>query len=445
MSKTNKTSLAACAILLMGVTFAELPEEDAYTHMGVATCAASQCHGSAVPGEGSNVMQNEYVTWTQDDPHARAYDALSNDQSKRIAARLGIGAATSAKICLDCHADNVPQQCRGERFHLSDGVGCESCHGGAQNWLATHYNVPAVTREATLSAGMYPTENVAERSALCLSCHLGTHDKFATHRIMAAGHPRLAFELDTFTELWRTAGRQPHYRVDSDYRERKGNASHSYTWAAGLLAESRQRLGLIGGPKFAGEGMFPELGFYDCHACHRSMKTVRWRRLPRHGGAGPGVPFVHDGTLVMSMALARAISPSDGEALESRLVTLHRASSKNVAAIKTAARELDVVIARLQKRLSPERLQGRKMQLLREILATGAEGNYLDYSSAEQAFMAVQILVIELDDPYLEGQLDQIADTLSNDERYRPAQFAAMLVTLAEPQPKAEDIDEQDE
>ena len=445
MSKTNKTSLAACAILLASVTLAELPEDDAYTHMGVATCAASQCHGSAVPRDGSNVMQNEYVTWTQDDPHARAYDALGNDQSRRIAARLGIGAATSAKICLDCHADNVPQQRRGERFHLSDGVGCESCHGGAQNWLATHYNVPAVTREANLSAGMYPTENVAERSTLCLSCHLGTRDKFATHRIMAAGHPRLAFELDTFTELWRTAGRQPHYRVDSDYRERKGNASHSYTWAAGLLAESRQRLGLIGGPKFAGEGMFPELGFYDCHACHRSMKTVRWRRLPRHGGAGPGVPFVHDGTLVMSMALARAISPSDGEALESRLVALHRANSKNVAAVKTAARELDAVIARLQKRLSPERLQGRELQLLREILATGAEGNYLDYISAEQAFMAVQMLVIELDEPYLEQQLDQIADTLSDDERYRPAQFAAMLATLAEPESEAEDIDEQDE
>ena len=46
---------------------------------------------------------------------------------------------------------------------------------------------------------------------------------------------------------------------------------------------------------------------------------------------------------------------------------------------------------------------------------------------------------------YLEGQLDQIADTLSNDERYRPAQFAAMLATLAEPQPKSEEIDGQDD
>jgi len=32
------------------------------------------------------------------------------------------------------------------------------------------------------------------------------------------------------------------------------------------------------------------------------------------------------------------------------------------------------------------------------VLETGAEGNYLDYVSAEQAFMAVQMLVIEIDD-----------------------------------------------
>jgi len=32
------------------------------------------------------------------------------------------------------------------------------------------------------------------------------------------------------------------------------------------------------------------------------------------------------------------------------------------------------------------------------VLETGAEGNYLDYVSAEQAFMAVQMLVIEIGD-----------------------------------------------
>ena len=292
---------------------------------------------------------------------------------------------------------------------------------------------------------MFAADDVTERGKLCLSCHFGTNTKFATHRIMAAGHPRLAFELDTFTELWRTAGRQPHYQVDSDYRARKGNPNHTYTWAAGLLAEGRQRLRPIGGPQFEAGGMFPELGFYYCHACHRSMKTVRWRPLPRYGGVGPGMPFLHDGTLVMSMALARAISPSDAEAFEAGLVALQRAGSDNVDSIRAAASRLDAILADLQKRLSPERMRGRELQLLREVLATGAEGNYLDYISAEQAFMAVQMLVIELDNPYLEDQLDRIADTLNNDERYHPSQFAAMLAALAEPEPEAEDIDEQDE
>jgi hypothetical protein len=435
MSKMNKASIAVLAVLLASIGSAELPENDGYQHMGVATCAASQCHGSAVPRDGSNVLQNEYVTWTQDDPHSRAYDVLGSDQSRGIAARLGLSSATTAKICLDCHADNVPDEQRGERFHLSDGVGCESCHGGAENWLATHYNQPTVTHDASLAAGMFATEEVSDRAELCLSCHLGTRDKFATHRIMAAGHPRLAFELDTFTELWRTAGRQPHYQIDADYRERKGNANHSYTWAAGLLAESRQRLNLISEPLFEADGMFPELGFYDCHACHRSMKTVQWRALPRHGGVGPGTPFVHDGTLVMSLALARALSPADGAAIEKGLVALHRAGSDNVAAIRAAAASIDTVLARLQGQISERSLRGREMQILREVLGTGAEGNYIDYISAEQAFMAVQMLVIEIDDPWLESQLDQIADTLNNDERYRPAQFAAMLATLAEPEP----------
>lgn len=432
MSKMIRASLALLAVYLGGVAFAELPDDDGNTHMGVATCAASQCHGSAVPREGSNVLQNEYVTWTQDDPHSGAYDVLGNDLSGQIAARMGIKSAASAKICLDCHADNVPENRRGERFHLSDGVGCESCHGGAQDWLSTHYNVPTVTHETNLDAGLFATEDVGRRAELCLSCHLGTRNKFASHRIMAAGHPRLAFELDTFTELWRTAGRQPHYRVDADYRERKGRISHGYTWAVGLLTESRQRLALINSPTFAGDGLFPELGLYDCHACHRTMKTVQWRSLPRHGDAGPGTPFVHDGTLVMALALARAIDAEDAAMLETRLTELHRAGSDSLDAIRAAARELDAVLARLQSRISLERLRGREMQLLREVLATGAEGNYLDYISAEQAFMAVQMLVIEIDDPRLQDQLDQIADTLNDDERYRPAQFAAMLANLTE-------------
>jgi hypothetical protein len=411
---------------------AELPQNAAAKHMGVATCAASQCHGSAVPREGSSVLQNEYVTWTQDDPHAKAYEVLSNDLSQAIAARLGLPSARNADICLDCHADNVSGNKRGERFQISDGVGCEACHGGAESWLSTHSNAPAVTHQDNVAAGLYPTDQAPERGELCLSCHLGTRDKFATHRIMAAGHPRLSFELDTFTELWRTAGRQPHYRVDADYGARKSTPSHSYTWAAGLLADARQRLGLILDPEFAGGGMFPELGLYDCHACHRTMKTVQWQKLARHGNAGPGVPFINDGTFVMSLAMVKAIAPDDAAGLQDALTSLHVAGSSSVDAIRSAARELDGLLRVIQSRLAPNTIRNRGDAVLREILASAAEGNFLDYVSAEQAFMAVQMLAIELDDTELEAALDDLAKSLEDDEKYRPRQFARLLKALDE-------------
>ncbi len=430
MSTMNR--LACLALFACAVASAELPAQGADKHMGVATCAASQCHGSAAPRDSSAVMQNEYVTWTRDDPHARAYATLSSDASRAIAARLGIGPATAAKICLDCHADNVAAARRGEKFQLSDGVGCEACHGGAERWLSTHYNTPAVDHTASLAAGLYATEDPAARAQLCLSCHLGTADKFATHRIMAAGHPRLSFELDTFTELWRTAGRQPHYRVDADYAARKDTYRHSYTWAVGVIAEARARMRLVLHRGFDSGAMFPELGLYDCHACHRSMKSVQWRRLPRHGDAAPGLPYLNDGALVMSMALARVIDAQLASDFQQRLAELHTSGSRDVESIRAAARRLLEALERLERQLGPGTLANRESQLLRELLATGAEGNYIDYVSAEQAFMAVQMLVFEIGNAAMKDRLDALGDALTDDERYSPARFKALLAELGE-------------
>lgn len=432
MCKMTKEYLLGMSLLLLSLAAdsATLPAAGPDKHLGVASCAASQCHGSAIPRDGSNVLQNEYVTWTQNDPHASAYQTLTSDESKAIAARLGLRSAIAAKICLDCHADNAPLDKRGERFQISDGVGCEGCHGGAERWLSTHYNVPTVSHADSVTVGLYPTDKVSGRAELCLSCHLGNEDKFATHRIMAAGHPRLSFELDTFTELWRTAGRQPHYRVDADYQERKDSPSHSYSWAAGLLAEGRQRLALVMSPDFEGAGMFPELGLYDCHACHRSMKTVQWRALPRHGGAGPGVPFLSDGSFVMILALARTLDSPLAEKIETALTTLHVAGGTNINDIRAAASKLDSGFASLQRQLSEGSVQGRERQILQQILESGAAAQFIDYASAEQAFMAVQMLVFELGDADLEVEIGVLADSLQNDERYRPAQFSRLLAKL---------------
>jgi hypothetical protein len=168
MSTMNRLVIALALALAATVSgAAELPATDAYQHLGVASCAASQCHGSAKPRDATGVLQNEYVTWTQADPHSKAYETLSNEQSRRIAARLGLANAREATECLNCHADNVPAARRGEKFQLADGVGCEACHGGAEHWLASHYNPGSETRADNLAAGMYPTNLAAARADLC--------------------------------------------------------------------------------------------------------------------------------------------------------------------------------------------------------------------------------------------------------------------------------------
>ena len=64
--------------------------------MGVVNCANSLCHGSVQPWKDANILQNEYVTWSRVDKHARAYKVLFNEQSARIARNLGLGNAAEA-------------------------------------------------------------------------------------------------------------------------------------------------------------------------------------------------------------------------------------------------------------------------------------------------------------------------------------------------------------
>jgi len=59
--------------------------------------------------------------------------------------------------------------------------------------------------------------------------------------------------------------------------------------------------------------------------------------------------------------------------------------------------------------------------------------------------MAVRMRLIQIDDSWRKDQLENIADTLIDDERYRPAQFAAMLASLSEPGPRIENEQVDDE
>ena len=145
--------------------------------------------------------------------------------AQAIARKLGMTEAPqSAGQCLDCHAHNVPAARRGPKFVLADGVACETCHGPAQRWITSHVE-PNATHAQNLANGMYATADDVQRARLCLSCHFGIADKFVDHRLIAAGHPRLSFELDTFSQI-----EPAHFRIDADWMERKGRWESTRSW-----------------------------------------------------------------------------------------------------------------------------------------------------------------------------------------------------------------------
>ncbi len=170
-------------------------------YIGPGSCAATSCHGSVKPVADSRILQTEYTTWILQDKHSRAYQSLTGDVGERMARILKLDAkAEESPKCLACHALYAAPAQQGRRFEISEGVSCENCHGPALAWLGPH-TTRDWQHEKSLAAGMVDTRNVIHRTEKCLECHMGSEKKFVDHEMIAAGHPDLYFELDSFSAV----------------------------------------------------------------------------------------------------------------------------------------------------------------------------------------------------------------------------------------------------
>ena len=180
--------------------------------------------------------------------------------------------ATKTALCLKCHSSN-DGRCdnTGPRFLLSDGVGCESCHGPAGRWLTVHYrdDFRNQSPEYKASLGMRNTKDLATRAKVCTECHVGNVNKDVNHDLIAAGHPRLNFEyaafLANYPKHWSRSrpDRPPHPDFAPDFEAR--------AWAVGQAASAQAALDLLAYRAEEKHGRpWPEFAEYDCFACHHS-------------------------------------------------------------------------------------------------------------------------------------------------------------------------------
>ncbi len=429
MNKISVLVFFSCLITqvcFLNIKAASVGTELANKHLGVATCASSVCHGSPIERGQSNINQNEYIIWQNEDLHAKAYQVLLNERSIKIANNLDIGKAHEAKICLDCHTDNVPKEKRGNKFLLSDGVGCEACHGGSEKWLDKHTNGD---HKQSLAQGLIPLDDTLTKAKLCLSCHLGTAEKFASHDIMGAGHPRLRFELETYGAL------QPyHYVVDADYKKRKKADDGAKTWAIGQVAMANGLLSLLQEPKFIDKHLIPELALFDCHACHAPMNADKWQTRVTSKGLGPGKIRLNDSALVMLSFFAESFKSESDDSLLTLVRELHLATTQNKNALKTAAANLQIKVEKLLNQLNQSPFNNQSLINLRStIVKQGSQGQFSDYLSAEQAAMAIDLLSRRIDiNQYdsLVKPLDNLFNAIADENKFRPAQFISAMSEL---------------
>ena len=406
-----------------------LPQYSRDKSLGVASCASSLCHGSIDTWKNSPVLQNEYITWSRSDKHARAYSLLLNERSKDIARRLGLKEpAHASALCLDCHAHNVPEAQRGERFVLADGVTCEACHGPSERWINSHVG-PKASHAQNLAHGMFPTSDNVERARLCLGCHFGTRQKFVTHKMMAAGHPRMSFELDTFMQI-----QPPHYRIDTEADKERQLWEGVRIWAIGQALAAFELLEILNDPKRGRDGLFPELVLFDCHSCHHAMSDKR--QSGARMGVGPGVVRLNDASLLMLRQIARRVNPKGDAQFLLQVSRLHQAVASGNDTF-ARARGVQDLISQLVPKISEHNFSSADLGgMLIGLIDEGLAGQYRDYQGAEQAVMALQsvadfmrqrgLLQAGLVSPAMKRLLAAVAD----DEKFRPAAFEQALRDL---------------
>lgn len=186
------------------------------------------------------------------DPHAHAWRRLLEPRYQAML-RAASGRADGsfdpaiARRCASCHdplglavgTGQAMQTADGEVLPpITRGIGCETCHGPAQRWLALHYQEgiePSVLR----AAGMIDTKDLLVRARLCSTCHVGSPEHDLDHDLLAAGHPPLRFELAAYQAMIR----EPHW--DEASRRMLEPSYEVQLWAVGRLAAAEASLKLL--------------------------------------------------------------------------------------------------------------------------------------------------------------------------------------------------------
>lgn len=392
-------------------------------YMGVASCSAVACHHANGP---MSSPRSEYSTWAGHDKHARAYQVLFDDRSERIVRNLTDSGeilrkgekplpAREQPLCLKCHATYTGETMRtSDRFQISDGVGCESCHGSAENWLTTHYQAgfKDLPQSEKAKFGLVDTKSLHVRAKICARCHIGDETREVNHDLIAAGHPRLSFELGGYLSLYKR-----HWPESSDrarYPDFEARA-----WLVGQVAGAEAAVELLEhrAQCAAGKGKiskpWPEFSEFGCYACHKDLNVIPWGKNKAEESIKEGYvkrsEIRRPGTLPYGtwyLANIRMLADNHDafkdqkEALNTLIQSMEQPSVSPAQVAQNASR-VRSNLAKLAEKLQQEKvlLKGDRARALARLLAGDGEKKNvaLDWDGAAQIYLGLAALQFDAD------------------------------------------------
>ncbi len=416
-------------------------------YIGPGSCAATSCHGSVKPIADSRILQTEYTTWILKDKHSRAYQALTGEVGERMARILKLGAkAENAPKCLACHALYTTAEQRGRAFEISEGVSCENCHGPAQAWLGQHTEKESPEKHARSirDFGMFDTRNVIHGTEKCLQCHLGTKEKFVDHEMIAAGHPDLYFELDSFSSVMPRHWKEPRESAPGKPAD-DANWVGVRDWSVGQAVQLRAAMERLVWRANSEEGaakknIWPEYSELSCIACHHSLGPAQnsWRQEHGYAGRRPGDPPWNGSRYLVFRILAKQLDGSAAQELDARLAAVAAEMSKlnpDRGTVSAAANSAAPVAQQFAERLSTMTYEpGVALRAMLGITQDAESISLGDERTAEQAAMALDALYIAYSKQAnpsnaaeVRGAINGLFQQLENPSAYNADQFASSL------------------
>jgi hypothetical protein len=155
----SRKLLAFVALAIVSGLMTGMVSDAAAQHELIGAPKCKMCHKSKTG--------DQWGIW-EGSKHAQAFVTLGSEESKKIAAEMGLGDPQKEEACLKCHATqaflgrDVPLDKRG-KYEDAEGVGCEACHGAGS--LYKSMKVMKDLEQATANGLLAVTEET------CVKCH----------------------------------------------------------------------------------------------------------------------------------------------------------------------------------------------------------------------------------------------------------------------------------